>query len=85
MFISTNVLRIFVSGLLVIGYLGLFGFKSFNRFLEEGVTITKYEFIPEKVVSPGKVITRSYILSLITIDLVKRKNSCHSDLWVDIY
>ena len=61
MFISTNVLRIFVSGLLVIGYFGLFGFKSFNRFLEDGVTITKYEFVPEKVFSPGKVITRSTI------------------------
>ena len=68
MFISTNVLRIFVSGLLVIGYFGLFGFKSFNRFLEDGVTITKYEIVPEKVISPGKVITKS-ISSSIAIDL----------------
>ena len=48
-------LRIFVSLLLFIGFIGLFGLKSFLRFFEDGVTITKYEFVPEKISSPGKL------------------------------
>ena len=51
---SINILRTFVSGLLVIGFLGLFGLTSLKRFFGDGVTITKYEIVPEKISSPGK-------------------------------
>lgn len=54
MFVSVDILRIFVSGLLIIGYIGLFGIKSFCRYFEEGVTITKYEIEPDEIPSPGK-------------------------------
>ena len=54
MFLSRNNLRIFVSGLLIICFIGLFGLKSFGRFFEDGVTISKYELVPGKISSPGK-------------------------------
>ena len=57
---SKNILRIFVSGLLVIGFFGLFGFKSFSRLFEDGVTITKTKFVSEKISSPGKGSLNNY-------------------------
>ena len=46
----------------MMGFLVLFGFKSLLRFFEDGVTITKYEFVPEKITSPGiKSIYEIYI------------------------
>ena len=46
-----------MSGLLIIGFIGLFGLNSLGRFLEDGVTITKYEVVPEEISSPGKFDT----------------------------
>ena len=57
MFASKNMLRIFVSGVLIIGFIGLFGLKSFNRFFEDGVTISKHEVVPKEISSPGKFDT----------------------------
>ena len=55
MFAPMIFLRIFVSLLLIIALIGLFGLKSFYRLFEDGVTITKFEFVPEKIPSPGKL------------------------------
>ena len=54
-------LRIFVSGLLIIGFIGLFGLNSLDKFFEDGVTITKYEVVPEEISSPGKFDTTIHI------------------------
>ena len=60
MFASINILRFFVSGLLIIGFIGLFGLKSLGKFFEDGVTITKYEVVPEEISSPSKFDTTKY-------------------------
>ena len=69
-------LRIFVSLLLIIGFVGLFGLKSFSRFLEDGVTISKFEFVPEKISSPGKwtqdwKVYRCNMICMYTVSVYK--------------
>ena len=46
-----------MSGLLIIGFIGLFGLKSLGKFFEDCVTITKYEVVPEEISSPSKFDT----------------------------
>ena len=46
-----------MSGLLIIGFIGLFGLDSLGKFFEDGVTITKYEVVPEEISSPSKFDT----------------------------
>ena len=46
-------LKIIVSVLLIALFVFIFGHKSFNRLLEDGVTTSNYEEIPHKIQAPG--------------------------------
>ena len=48
-----NHLKVFMSLLLLIIFLILFGFKNINRFMQDGVSISQYQISPQKIKAPG--------------------------------